>query len=358
MDARRARQTAKEWIEDNRSQWPGLRAAHLIGGITTMPDDAPFPAYKDVDIHLIFAPDSTILQPTGPFMNIIETVHAGMIIEAGIKSAREYASPEVVLANPEIAHHLTVNSALYDPDGMLAALYRPVTREYPRRRWVRERVAFERRGLEEVMGGLLPMARAMGGLSGGILVLGYSLTYLGAALPVAALRPPRIGSGMLVHLRNILTEHGRPDLYEESLAVLGVQDVTPERVEELLAEGAALFDRAVPIRRTPNSFQHKLHAHMRPYFVESCRAMLDAGNHREALGWVMAYSLACYEVMLADGPEVERPTWAARQAALLAELGITSEADMEARVEQARGVQATCFAVADEIVLTHAGIVE
>lgn len=54
MDARQAKQTVKAWVEANLGRWPGLRAAHLVGGITTIADDAAFPAHKDADVHLIF----------------------------------------------------------------------------------------------------------------------------------------------------------------------------------------------------------------------------------------------------------------------------------------------------------------
>lgn len=357
MDAGMAKRLAGEWIAAQLTAWPGLQAAHLVGGLTTTPDEMPFPAYKDVDIHLIFAEGSPALQPTGPFMNIIETEYAGLVIEAGIKSAREYASAEAVLGNPEIAHHLTVASTLYDPRGLLANLAGPVRRDYRRRRWVRARVAFERAGLAGTLE-QLPMAQAMGGFAGGLQLLGYSCTYVAAALGVAALRPPRIGSQMLVHLRGLLAEYDRPDLHEAILGIIGMQDVTAERVAAWLAEGAVLFDQAVRVRRTPHPFQHKLHAHLRPYFVASCQAMLDAGDHREALGWLAAYYLACSDVILADGPAAEKPTYAARRDVFLAELGLDGEGAFVARLEQARTVQTACFALADEIVATHPDIVD
>lgn len=40
-DAGTARAAATGWMATNRSPWPGLRAAHLVGSITTLPDCAP-----------------------------------------------------------------------------------------------------------------------------------------------------------------------------------------------------------------------------------------------------------------------------------------------------------------------------
>jgi hypothetical protein len=357
MDAGTAKRLAKDWVTARLAEWPGLQAAHLVGGLATMPDEAPFPVYKDVDIRLVFAEGSPALQPTGPFVNIIETEHAGLLIEAGVRSAREYTSAEAVLGNPEIAYHLTVPSTLYDPHRLLAGLAEPVRRGYRQRRWMRARVAFERAGLDGALA-RLPMARAHGGLASAILLLGYSCLYAGAAVQVAALRPPRIGSQLFLHLRGLLAEYGRSDLYEVILGVFGIQAATPERVEVLLVEGAALFDQAVGVRRTPHPFQHKLHAHLRPYFVASCRAMLDVGEHREALAWLTAFYLACSDVLVADGPERERPAHAARCAAFLAELGFDGAATFDARLAQARAAQEACFALADELVATHPDVMD
>lgn len=351
MNAAEARHRAKDWVAAYRDQWPGLQAAHLVGGLTTMPDDAPFPAYKDVDLHLIVDEDSALLTSGGPFQPIIEMEYAGLMVEAGVKSLREYASPEAVLGNPEIAYHLTVDSVLDDPQGLLAGLQETVRREYPRRRWVQARVDAERRDLDQTLT-LLPMARRQRGLSGAFLLLGYSFTYVAAALAVAALRPPRIGSHMLVHLRGLLEEYGRAALCAEILDLFNPPTVTPTRVEALLAEGLAAFDLAVRVRRTPHPFGHKLHPHQRPYFVESCRDLLAAGHHREALAWLSAYTLSCGEIILADGPEEVKPIYAARQDAFLAELGYENAAAFD-REERARTLQAVCFALADTIVATH-----
>lgn len=67
---------------------------------------------KDVDMHLIFDEGSPILTPRGPFPHVLETAYKGLMLEGGYKPITEYASAVVVLANPEIAHHLTVDSIL------------------------------------------------------------------------------------------------------------------------------------------------------------------------------------------------------------------------------------------------------
>ena len=244
MDAKQARLAAGAWVKENIQQWPEILGAHLVGGITTMPDDAPFPSYKDVDVHLIFDTGSPMLDAPGPFMNILEVPYSGISIEAGIKPVGEYASAEAVLANPEIAHHLTVDSVLYDPDGWLRDLQEQVKLGYPRRRWAQARINYERQGIEGVRG-FAAMAREMYGASGEVSILGYSTTFLAATLCVAMLEAPRIGGRMTYRMREILTDYDRLDLYDGLLELMGVKNVGPERAQEILSEGAVAFDRAV-----------------------------------------------------------------------------------------------------------------
>ena len=357
MDAAQAKRTARDWIEASLPQWPGVRGAHLVGGITSMPDDAPFPPHKDVDVHLVFAEGSPALDAAGPFLNVLEVVHGGLTIEAGVKSLAEYRSAEAVLANPEIAHHLTVDSLLYDPDGLLRDLQDEVRRGYPGRRWVLARLEHERNGLAGALA-LRPLAAAGWGASGEVNILGYTATFVAAALDVAMLNPPRMGGRTYLRLRENLAAHDRLDLHEEVLALQGVRHVGPERVERLLQEGGEAFDLAVEVKRSPHPFQHKLHRHLRPYFVDTCRGMLNEGYHREALCWVIPFHLASTDVILADGPEAEKPRFADRQVGLLKELGLDTAAARAARFEQANRLYDQIFALAHEIVANHPGVVD
>jgi hypothetical protein len=353
VDVRHARQTAKAWIEANLERWPGLRAAHLVGGITAMPEDAPFPAWKDVDIHLIFDDGSPDLQPRGPFANIIEEAYRGLLIEAGIKSVADYRSAEAVLANPEIAYHLTVDCGLYDPDGFLRDLQAQVKREYAQERWVLARIEHERQGFQGALG-MRPMVAAAFGASGEMMILGYSQTFLAAVLQVAALNPPRMGGQSLVRLNESLAAEGRPDLFEGYLGVLGLRDADRLQAEALLDEAVEAFNLAVVFRKSPHPFEHKLHAHLRPYFVESSKAMIAAGHHREALAWITAFLCGSIDVILADGPEAEKLRCLARQSELLRQFGMDDPTAMVTRFVEAHRLGDEIFALAEKIAARQA----
>jgi hypothetical protein len=363
-DAKGAREAAREWVAVNAGRWPGLRAAHLVGSVTTMADEAPFPREKDVDMHLIFAEGSPMLVNEGPGFSILEEPYGGIAIEAGLKSEAEYRSAEAVLANPEIAHHLTVDSILYDPDGLLHGLQETVLREYPRRRWVLARLEHERRGLAGALE-LLAFARERWGVSGELNILGYTTTFATAALWVATRSAPQMGGRMFLKLRTLLAAYERLDLHEELLAILGLTKVSEDEVERFLREATESFDLAIALRQAYpeialefGPFQHKLHAHLRPYLVETCRGTLNEGYHREAMAWVMPYHLATADVVIAYGAETMKPQMAARQAELLRALGLeTAEGRAEA-IERAMGLYEKMFAFAEEIVASDPEVVD
>lgn len=364
MTVKQAKQEARAWVRDNARRWPELRAAHLTGGITAMPDETRFPASKDVDLHLIFNDQSPMLAKEGLEFSIIEEAYGGIAIEAGLKPISEYRSAEAVLGNPEIAYHLTVDSLLYDPDGLLGALHDDVRRDYPRRHWVRARLEHERRGLTGAFG-LLSAMRQTGGASAEVNILGYTMTFATAALWIATLNPPKMGGRLLLNLRRNLAAYGRLDLHEELLATLGLANISPDMAERFLREATETFDLALSLReagRMPAHgfapFAHKLHRHLRPYFVETCRGMLDEGYHREAMGWVLPYHLATADVILAVGPAAAQPLIAARQSALLRTLELDTTEARAAAVSRASRLYGRIFTLAEEIVARHPGMID
>ena len=357
MNTRQVKHTIRKWVETNIPNWSGLRGAHLIGAVTTMPDDAVFPVYKDVDVQLIFEPGSPLLKPIGPFPYHLEVFYEGLSIEGGLKLVQDYESPEAVLANPTIAHHLTVDSLLYDPGGWLHDLQGAVTREYPRRKWVLARVEYERKKQKEILA-QRQLARAMSGIAGEMGVLGYSYTCIPALLSVVTLRAPTTGSRATLRVSETVAQYNRADLYEELLGVLGVGNARrPEKVAQRLREGAEAFDLAVAVRRSPHPFQHKLHKHLRPYFVEACASLLAEGYHREAALWLMAFYMSSIEVILADGPDTEKPTFAERRTELMHDLGVDTAEAVSARYERADKLYNEFFVLASEIASRHSGIV-
>ena len=349
MNVMETKNVARRWVEENARGIPGFRAAHLVGGITAMDDHVPFPRSKDVDLHLIFEDGSPIFGQRGPLPNILEVEAEGLALEMGIKPVSEYATPEIVLANPELAFHFTVESSLFDPDGWLDDLSREVMPRYANREWVDRRMEHEWRGFEGMLA-MRPLANQLLGPPGELSMLGYGSTFLAGALSVAALRPPKIGGRVFVTVRGYLQEHGRLDLHERLLAIYGLDRLSAPESQELLTETARFFDLMQVRKRAPHPFDHKLHPHMRPYLIETCQQMIDEGFPREAAGWMLPYLLATTDVLATEGTEQERRWTAQRQERFLNERRFGDPVMRDARFEELSQIAGEIFALCSDII--------
>ena len=325
---REVKSLVRDWVAFQAMKWPDLRAAHLTGGITALDDDDIFPVEKDVDLHLIFPDQSAHVQTDT--VSPLETQYAGLAIEAGLKPMTWYCSPPAVLGNPEIAYHLTRDTVLYDPAGDLLALQPEVRRRYAEPGFVQERIAWEQRGQEGAFG-LYEQLEQTAGAAAALNILGYTVTFAAAALSVARLQPPRQGGRVFHHLRQSLAEVERLDLYEGVLQALGLANLDASVVQRYLYEATEQFDMAVKLREsgrwpedTFGPFRHKLHRHLRPYFVHTCQELLRQGWAREAMGWVLPYHLATSDVLLAVSPASEHDWLWHRQGDLQHSLGLES----------------------------------
>jgi hypothetical protein len=339
-----AKGIARDWVAANAQDWPGFRAAHLVGGITAMDEDATFPLTKDVDLHLIFENGSALLQQHGPVPNILEAQVAGLAIEAGLKPISDYESPAAILGNPELAFHFTVESSIYDPDGWLSGLSRAVIPHYADREWVDARMRHELIGLERAFG-MRALANELLGPSGELSMLGYSSTFLAGAFSVAALRSPKIGGRVFVTIREYLDELDRLDLHERLLAIFGLDRMSLPEAQELLEETAQFFDLALIRKQRPHPFDHKLHGHLRPYLVESCQRMIDDGFHRESVAWMLPFHLATTDILAIDGTPAEQRWAAQRQEDFLEERRFATPEMRDIRFAEMEQLSSEIFAL-------------
>ena len=114
MNAGQVIDIAREWVETQFSQTPGFCGAHLMGSLSRMARDAPFPAFCDVDLNIISRDVQT--QETR------DLSYKGLILEYGLWPLADYASPEIVLANPGLAPNIAVRSSLADPSFSMAII--------------------------------------------------------------------------------------------------------------------------------------------------------------------------------------------------------------------------------------------
>jgi hypothetical protein len=316
---------------------PGFCGAHLLGGILALPHDAPFPTYKDIDLNIVCAGVSETTTH--------DVAYNGLILEYSVVDIDRYRSPEAVLANPELASNLAVDSILADPLGLLAPLQQAVAAQYASRRWVRARCDYEKQVVAQALGGLCRVRSPFEALWR---LFGAAL-YLSGLLAEASLRPPTHRRSMVL-MRDVLRAHGHEELHEVALRLLGVAYMDRRQVEAYLDDCAAAFDCATTVTRTPVMFQFKFQPHVRPYIIEGAREMIEQGCHREAMFWITGFLVFANAAIQADAPAVERRAFQARVDRLVADLGLRTSADVVARAAAAGDLAQAIFDVADGLI--------
>lgn len=119
---------AKAWVAVEGCHLPGFCGAHLMGALTSMPKKMPFPAYRDVDLQIVLR--------EGPRQEPQNIFYKGLLLEYSSFTIERYQSPEIVLADPALAYHLTTDSILSDPFGLLAELQPTIIEAYAQRQWI------------------------------------------------------------------------------------------------------------------------------------------------------------------------------------------------------------------------------
>jgi hypothetical protein len=345
MNAAQAIDIGTEWVQGYAAQHPEFRGAHLMGGILLLPRDAPFPETTDLDISILVEdPEQDGARAAEQGVPIDES-YREVMIEAGRRSLDLYSSPEVVLASPDLASNLAVDSIVFDPYGLLARIQPVVAAEYVRRSWVTARCEWEKRqaiaALERV-GRATTAAEFVPGMV-------FVLLYLSGLIAVASRRPPTHRK-CFVLLRELLQAEGRADLYESTLDVAGCAHLSATQVLAYHELHAAGFDRALEVRRTPVWGDFKLKPHVRPYLVDGGRQAIDRGDHREVMPWLGMGLEISSQVIRNDAPAAESAQYDQVLDDLYQLLGIASAASRSDRLDAAVALKDSLFALADEIV--------
>ena len=326
-----------EWVELDARHRPGFAGAYLWGGITALPPDAPFALYRDVDI--------VVVQREAGDDSEEEVLFHGLMLEVITHSLDAHRDAEAVLANPSMAPNIAATQILADPTGMLAPLQARVRAEYAEPRWIRARCEREKADALEHLSAMRTASTPYDRVNSVWLVL-YALSGL---LAVALLRRPTTRRTLSL-LGELLLEQGRPDLQEAALTLWGSAAMDRAEVEAILARTAAAFDRAVEVYRTPFPFGFTLRPFLRPYYVEAAQEMIEQGQHREAMFWIMATAGESYIALANDAPEAEKPVYADELRALHRALGYTTPEAYARKVEQAERLIRDVFGVADGVI--------
>lgn len=336
MKVHQARAVVARWVTRYAAREPGFAGAFVAGSSTWLPGDAELPATSDVDV-MVVTTDAVAPAKLGKFR------WDGVLIEVTYLSWDDLPSAEVVLGSYHLAGSFRTDTVIADPTGRLGALQVATAAGYARRTWVRRRCADAEQRITDRLGALDSSAPWHEQVIGWLFPTGVTTHVLltaGLRNPTIRLRYPAA--------RALLAEYGRLDVYEELLGLLGCAHLTGPVVAHHLRAMTDVFDATVPLSRTPFFFSSDITEAARPIAVDGSHALVEAGQHREAVFWIVATYARCLTILAHDAPAPHTPFDAGFRD-LADDLGITSPADLRRRARQVADFLPRLREVADAI---------
>lgn len=285
-----ARAIAVEWVRQHASGRPDFRGAFFSGSTAAMAPEAELPASSDVDVVVVLAGASA---PPKPGKLLLR----GVLIEITYLAFAELDDADHVAASYHLAPSFARDTIIADPTGRLQELHRAISATF------NDPAAIERR-CESVFAKILagldsidPAAPWHDQVAGWLFPTGIT-THV---VLVAARQNPTVRLRYLA-ARGVLQSHGLTDLYPPLLDLLGCRDVAAAQVQRHLDALAAVFDAAAAVAKTPFPFSSDITAAARPIAIDGSQALIDAGDHREAVFWLVATFARCMKILAADAP--------------------------------------------------------
>jgi hypothetical protein len=339
-----AKGIARQWVLEEGRDTPGFYGAFFHGSVNWLSDDATLPTTSDVDVMVVLT-DSAPPNKLGKFL------YRGVLLEVSYLPRAQVQYAEQVLGQYQIAGSFSVPSVILDPSGELTELQEAVSREYARLPWVRKRCEHARNNVLNFLNGLNESALFHDQVAPWLFGTGVT-THI---LLVAGLKNPTVRTRYLAE-RELLVDYGRLPFYETLLEMLGCARMRRGQAEEHLVALAGAFDAAKIAIRTPYRFAADLTDLARPVAIDGSRDLIERGDHREAIFWMVATYSRCQWVLQHDAPQDVQEKYSVGYRELLADLGITSFADLQRRGEQVRDALPRIWEVAEAIMAANPAI--
>lgn len=333
-----ARAIAAEWVMFHLSEEPWFRGAYFSGSTILLNENEDMSASSDMDVVVVMAHDETPLK-LGKFR------YEGVLIEVTYLSWSKLQSAEDVLTDYHLAGSFRVNTIISDPTEHLEKLQQYVSAHFTEKTWIRRRCENARLRIEHGLKSINPRDPWHDQVTSWLFPTGVT-THV---ILVAALQNPTIRLRYL-KVRDVLKEYGYGDVYTELLELLGVRDLTAERVELHLRALEQTFDAAVSIAKTPFFFSSDITAEARPIVIDGSRNLIQSGFHREAVFWMVATFARCHKIFEVDGSEEIQMKHRPAFDAMAADLGIFSTDDLTRRAKDVLDFLPKLWEIAESII--------
>lgn len=341
MIVKQAKDVARQWVLEEGSKLPGFYGAFYHGSTNWLPDDAPFPATSDVDVMVVLD-DPTPSNKLGKF------IYQEVMLEISYLPRAQLQSPELILGQSHMAGSFKGPSIISDPSGQLTKLQAAVSKDYAKRQWVYRRCQHARDKVLRNLQGVNESKPFHDQVMAWLFATGV-MTHI---LLVAGLKNPTVRR-RYVATQELLADYGHLNFYETLLDLLGCAHMSRGRVEHHLAALTEVFDVAKEVVKTPFFFASDLSDMARPIAIDGSRALIERGLHREAIFWLVATYSRCQTVLYHDAPVAMQNRFRPGYRQLLADLGITSFADLQQRGEQVKALLPRVWEVAEAIMAAN-----
>ncbi|MER7727554.1 hypothetical protein [Streptomyces sp. NPDC096323] len=321
-----ARAAAVRWVATHARTTPGYRGAYFSGSTVGRPDEAELAPSSDVDVMVVTEDGGP------PPAKLGKLWYNGALLEVTYVPWAELRDPEAVLSSYHLAGSFRRDTVIDDPTGELRALCAYVSPRFPERGRVRRRCLDARQRVE----GRLAAFDTSAPFHEQVPAWMFPASVTTHVLLVAALRNPTVRLRYRA-VRDVLTAYEQPELYSELLELLGCADVSERVVRHHVGELTRTFDATVPVARTPFFFSSDLTARARPIAVDGSLELLDRGEHREAVFWIVATLARCHAVLAVDAPALHSARLPAFRATVAELTGITCTEDLLDRREKVLG---------------------
>jgi hypothetical protein len=338
-----ARAAAAAWVARYARPAAGFRGAYYSGSTVGLPDDAELPPTSDVDICVVTAADEPPAMPG-------KLRYRGALLEVSYHPWAQFASADRVLASYHLAGSFRTDAVIEDPTGRLRALHAHIAPRFAARPWVLRRCKDARHRVETRLAPLDPAAPFHEQVNAWLFPTGVTChVLLAAALrnPTVRLRYPAA--------RRVLADYGHLGCYPELLGLLGCARLPARRVRHHLRELAATFDATAEVARTPFFFSGDITPAARPVAIDGSQALIDGGDHREAVFWIIATFARCHTILAADAPRLHESRAPAFRGAV-ADLGIGSTRDLPHRAAEVTRFLPRLWRITEDIVTRNPAI--
>lgn len=338
MNVKAAKDAAILWVKEHASKEEWFLGAYFSGSIIGMAEETELSQNSDVDIVVV-------MKLSEPPLKLGKFIYQGALLEVTYLSGEQLKSAEEVLTSYHLAGSFRKDTIIADPTGGLRKLQLQVAGHFAEKEWVLRRCENVLQKIQSGLSSIDITAPYHDLITSWLFPTGVT-THL---ILVAALRNPTVRKRYLA-VREVLFAYGYEEIYEQLIELLGCAQLTPTRVEYHLDRLACTFDAAAAVAKTPFFFSTDITMSARPIAIDGSRELIHAGNHREAVFWIVATFARCHKILAADAPqEIQREHMPAFEE-MVADLGIHSGSDIIRRAHEVTDFLPRLWKIAEEIV--------